>query len=785
MKKIFNVKASLGVCVAAAALLASCSDEFLQEKKNYDNTTSEIYNYYSGANNRLSDLYQACNPNIQATRGWQFPSFGFADEQSQMTEEYSGFSIFIDPNSDIDTQGGTTEAPEYFQGTSAYSMKASPWGVIRNINDFLEGVEAGTLSQDEKDEVEGQAYFLRAWRYYYLWRYYGGVPLISNVQAAAAESVVPRSSAKEVYEFILSDIETAVRMLSKKTLNGGWGVSDWGRVTTGTALALRSRVMLLWASPLFNRAGDSQRWENAYQCIKSSIDSINSCGYGLAYEYNPGVNGSGWAQSFLDLASSQTEGIYITVYNTNTPDLTPDYQRNNLWEQGARPSNTLGNNGKNPSAKIVDLFPMSDGKRPAQYTDYTSLQASSITYDANLPFLNRDPRFYRTFAFPGVYWRFSGDPNTTERGVCNPYTGDKYILWNYCWYNEKDNYDNIQNSSCWFADNLLSSGKGMYVRKFSDDLDVNATPNYIFNTAGKQVGFRCCQTPVAEIRYAELLLNLAEAAAMTNHLEEAREQIVRIRRRAGYGTGQYVSAEESVPTFTSANQAVAAILYERQVEFAYEGKRSEDMRRWLLFDGGTGFSAIGATPLTGFGQNTCQWLGFAPINDGQHRRENMEFRLQDKYNYNDKNMGTAWLSNYVTPAERDSTAPDPIICLGGTTPDGKISYVKGQMTRAQRDAYAVDLSEGKGGLTSKQQPLADQLLQLKEFYDTYLQRKTKKGDAYDAATGTTPLYATWQARYYFYGLTSSAQQNNPTLEQTVGWKDYQNGNANGTFDPVK
>lgn len=756
--------------------MAACSDQFLQEKVNYDNITSEIYNYASGCTSRLSDLYQACNPNIQASRGWQFPSFGYADEQSQMTEEYSGFSMFVNPETDINTLTGTTQAPEYFQGTSAYSMTASPWGVIRNVNDFIEGVQAGTLSDDEKAEYLGQAYFLRAWRYYYLWRYYGGVPIIDNVQAAAESSVVPRSNAGEVLHFILDDLQRAATMLAPKTMNGGWSTSYWGRVTTGTALALRSRVMLMWASPLFNRDNDQTRWERAYSLAKSSLDSINACGYSLAYENNPGVNASGWAQSFLDLSAAQTEGIYVTVYNQNTPDLTPDYQRNNLWEQGARPANTLGNNGKNPSATIVDLFPMSDGRRPSTYTNYTSTEASSISYDAKNPYLNRDPRFYRTFAFPGEYWRFNGDPNTTVQGVFYPYTGDKYILWNYCWYNDAANYNDPTSSSCWYADGLLSSGKGMYVRKFSDDLDVNNTPNYIYNTAGKQVGFRCCETPTAEIRYAEVLLNLAEAAAMTNHISEAREILVRIHRRAGYGTGNYATAEASVPAMNSEASAVATILYERQVEFAYEGRRSEDLRRWLLFDGGTGLAATGAKALTGWGGNTCTWLGFKQI-AGQ-RRENMEFRLQDKYNFTDKNSGTTWEAKYTTAALRDSLDPDPIVCLGGTTTDGKYTYPKGAMTRAERDAYAVDLSES----AIKKESLFDQLQKLKSFYDTYLVRKTKKGDAYDS--NQNPEYMSWQARYYFYGLTNSAQQNNATLEQTVGWEDYQNGGNNGTFDPL-
>ena len=753
MNKIINNKIAIG-CQMAGAVMASCSDSFLEEKKNYDNTTSEIYNYYSGANNRISDLYQACNPNIQAVRGWQFPSMGYADEQSQMTEEYSGFSLFVDPQKDVNTLTGTDACPEYFQGTSAYSISASPWGVIRNVNDCIEGIEGGTLSQEEKDELLGQAYFLRAWRYYYFVRYYGGVPILRNTLNVSSESAVARSSAKECIDFIIEDLDKAAKMLEKRTVQSSWSASDWGRVTTGTCLALKGRVLLMWASPLFNRDNDQQRWKDAYDFMKEALPTINACGYGLAYEDNPGVNGSGWAKMFLDITNNP-EAVYVTVYNKNTPDLTPDYQRNNIWEQGARPANTLGNNGKVPSAMEVDLFPMADGKKPESYTNYSKLEASSIAYDKGLPFMNRDPRFYRTFAFPGVYWRFNGDPNTSTS--CNPYTGNDYVLWNYVWYNDPANYDDPASSQCWGADNLLDKVKGMYIRKYSDDLDVNPQPNYEFNTTGKSIGFRCCQTNTMEIRYAEVLLNLAEAACMTNHLDEAVEQLKRIRRRAGYTEAN----NYGLPANLTSDQAtcMSAILYERQIEFAYEGKRSEDMRRWLLFDGGANFASIGAKKLTGWGGNTCTWLGFTPL-AGQ-RRENMEFRLVDQYNYTDGQSGRTWNLTSAIPSEREKDNPDPL--LTGANP---------VLTRSARDAYAIDL---RNDITVEQE-------KLKGFYQQYLVRKTKKGDSYDSANNQ--LTMTWNPRYYFYGLTESAQINNPTMEQTVGWDDYQHGGSAGTFDPL-
>ena len=218
-----------------------------------------------------------------------------------------------------------------------------------------------------------------------------------------------------------------------------------------------------------------------------------------------------------------------------------------------------------------------------------------------------------------------------------------------------------------------------------------------------------------------------------------------------------------MPSNLTGDQAacMSAILYERQIEFAYEGKRFEDMRRWLLFDGGANFASIGAKQLTGWGGNTCTWLGVTPFND--QRRENMEFRLKDEYNYTDGTSGRTWTVSSADPAERDANNPDPIIKL---------------MTRTERDAYAVDLSESK----IKSESIEDQLNKLKEFYDKYLVRKTKKGDSYDS--NNSQLYIKFEPRYYILGLTQSAQTNNPTLEQTVGWEDYNKGGAPGTFDPL-
>ena len=95
----------------------------------------------------------------------------------------------------------------------------------------------------------------------------GGVPIIKEVQDIVAESVVPRATTKECIEFICEDLELSAELLKPFTTNGGWSTSDFGRVTSGTALALKGRVLLLYASPLFNRKNDVARWEQAIMIL--------------------------------------------------------------------------------------------------------------------------------------------------------------------------------------------------------------------------------------------------------------------------------------------------------------------------------------------------------------------------------------------------------------------------------------------------------------------------------------------------------------------------------------
>lgn len=718
----------LGFGLASILALTSCSDQFLEDKKNYDNVNPEIYNYVSGCNARLNDVYSWCLPTVNDMT-WKYPSVGSKDLAGGSTEEYSGFSSFVDPQNELTSSGSGVSVPDFIMGTQA-NIQEAVYGRIRNINDVIKGISGGSISQSDKDMLLGQVYFFRAWCYYNLFKWYGGVPIVTDILDPVEGNTTPRATAKEVKDFILSDLDKAAKMLGEKTLNGGWTGNDYGRVTTGTALALKGRVLLLWASPLFNRSNDQKRWTDAYSIMKAEQDSITRCGYGL-YEGSNKTNAANFAQMFCT-TSKNPEAVFVTLYNSVIGDGL-DNQKNNTWERAIRPANASGS-GKNASAMLIDMFPMADGKIPAGTGTYTKLESSSESYDKEVPFLHRDPRFYRTFSFPGFRWAYNGDASV--RNPNNPGNGKDYVLWNYVWYTDVNDQGNVESGNSYGADNLLGSKQGVYVRKKSDDLDVNS-PAYSFSYSNEGYGSDpyYSSAPLIELRYAEVLLNLAEVACGAGHMDEAVQILKQIRERVGY------TGDCGLQANLSSDQAacMSAILYERQIEFAYEGKRFDDMRRWLLFDGGSQFSTISGAPatwtLTGWGGNTCTWLGFKPFN-GQ-RRENMEFRVADKYGVG----GTTFDS-------------DPLLKNGGVRPAG------------------IDLRKD----------LNPQAESLAAWYKENLVRKDKKGDGRDSQHND--LFIKFLPKYYLIGFCSAAMNSDVALLQTIGWEDYGKGGAMGTFDPL-
>lgn len=768
MKRIYIIGS---FALLAASVLTSCSDSFLEEKKPYGQfDQSQVYGNYSAAKSRVNALYMNMMPQSNAGGGNgssgvnDYTSVGGSDLWQKSTLEYGGLSQWVDPENTLDYQSVT----DYFY---VINKETSPWGNIRDCNDIIENVKASSaLTEEEKNELLGQAYFFRAYRYWALVKIYGGVCIIDHVQnpiigdGDGSDKIVPRSPAKDCIKFICDDLQKAADMLPTRWENEA---ADFGRITSGAALALKGQVELFYASPLFNRNDVEERWETAYQTNKAALDKLKSGNFGLAFNGNPGNNGANWASIFNNYTGTDnsgiTEAVLVSLFNNH--DFVDHYNYNhwNNWEQSIRPQNTNAVGSWQPTAEMVDLFPMSDGLKPG---------VSPLPYDKNLFWLNRDPRFYRTFAFPGTEWRFSADAALcSSEGLKTIFpkdkytTGDGYQLWNYTWYDNdnggKDPSDVTTGTGNGYSPDLLNNrNAGVYIRKKSDDKALGNNPLYIFSaSANSPRGFQQSAAPIIFMRYAEVLLNFAEAACGAKHYGEALQALQEIRARVGYTADN----NYGLPTDIAADRGklFGAILYERQIELAYEGKAFDDARRWMLFDGGVGQENLKSEwKLNAFNNNTCTYTGIAQLN-GQSRHNIVVYttlRAEEKEREEIKDAEGNVTYKYY----------DPLNDLRPTDTAGK-------------NDWALTLNEdftcdGTGALINPD--AAGRVQAMRNFYTTYLKRKDVIADG-----NTTTSYIEFRPEYYFIGLKQTAQQTNATLLQTIGWHDFSHG-SDGTFDPL-
>lgn len=418
-------------------------------------------------------------------------------------------------------EGSLTNADVTDFGTAL--SPSNSYGKIRTINSFIQDLRSGSITGGARNRLLAQALFFRAWRYFELVKLYGGVPLVLTPQSAVGVEArnlafVPRNTTSECFKQVINDLDSAVSFLPGKWPNPA---TDWGRITKGAASALRARVMLYAASPQFNTADAADKWKAAYDASKQAYDVLTANGAALHSSYD-----QLWFQE-----QNNPEAIFVTGFNTSSGD---QAKKNNGYDNSTRPKYAGTGGGSNqPSWEMVKAYPMLDGKKAGESTKYT--------YTDQLFYKNRDPRFDKTIAYNGATWPLNGNAN--------------YKLWTY--YAAGKTVEST------------ASNTGFYTRKA-----INPT------LEASQVQY--AGTDWIEIRFAEVLLNLAEAATGINQLDEAYTQLKAIRKRAGIEAG--TDGLYGLKASMTRAEMFDAILYERQIEFAFEGKRFWDLRRWRLLD---------------------------------------------------------------------------------------------------------------------------------------------------------------------------------------------------------
>jgi len=488
----------------------------------------------------------------------------------------------------LGTQNVGSPLANYWDGGNTGT---SLWRAIRQCNIFLENVSDESkvvdLTPDDRSRWIAEVKFLKAFYHYSLLRMYGPIPLIDenlDIFASTNEMKIRREPFDECVDYIAKLLDEAT--VGLPLIIGDRG-SEMGRITKPISLAIKAKLLLLAASPLFNGnpdyAGfkDNQgvllfngtfqpaKWDRAALAAKAALDASETAGHVL-YKFQP-----------IGFKLSDTTALQMNIRNS----ITERWNNEKVWglsnsaasnlQRAAMGCLTTAFNPNNSNGqlsvplKMVELFytnngvPINEDKthnfvnknqlrtavREERFYISQGYQTARINFD-------REPRFYADLGFDGGVWYMINNnpsPNGTDDGT----------------FFMQARYTQPGNSG---AEGYYNE-TGYFVKKLVDWNLVNSTTA---NTV------RNYEWP--EIRLADIYLMYAEAL---NESKGPGEQDIftyldRIRERAGLeGVKESWTNYSSNPAkFTTKEGLRAIIKQERGIELAFEGSRFWDLRRW-------------------------------------------------------------------------------------------------------------------------------------------------------------------------------------------------------------
>lgn len=413
---------------------------------------------------------------------------------------------------------------------SAY--KSWNYNRIRLINQCIVDVNEGELSQEIKDDITGQAIFMRAYAYFDMIKHHGGIPYLTAPQDRYTDDLyVKRNSTEECFDLLIKDLNEAISLLPKRIEPTS---SDFGKIDGNFALAFKAKVLLYKASPQFNPGNpwDNAYWEEAYRVNKEAFESLSSQGYELVDDY-----------SDIALKERNSEAVF-TVIN-DYPNKTAS------WDHGVRPgSESRGPASACPTWEFVKEFPMKDGRL---FNDPKGLYYMTDEEFLQNYWKNRDPRFDKSIVWNGKIYELSGKSGRrqyTALGIAH----------------ELDDFG--VNPKAGVNSTNLDRYTGFFILK-----------NSLLNLTQGEV--QQYDVDFILMRFAEVMLNYAETANETGHLDEAFAILRSIRSRAGIEPGD---DGDFGLTINNREEMREAILAERNIEFCFEGHRFWDLRRLRMLD---------------------------------------------------------------------------------------------------------------------------------------------------------------------------------------------------------
>lgn len=436
-------------------------------------------------------------------------------------------------------------------GNQTLSLNTGMYTWIRRANYFLDKIKTSTIGADKIKSLTAEVRYIRAYYYFDLVKKYGGVPIVDAVQNFTGDNLselqVSRNTEDEVYSFILSELNAAIA-----DLPDSWDDANNNRATIMIAQALKSRAMLYAGSiakygtvQLNGLIGIADSKANTYfaESINASTAIMQSGKFELYNKlYDPNTKTGDPAENYRNLFLDKSNKEVILQKAYSNPDKTHAWDNYNM-PQSFKPG--CCGNACTPTLEMVESYEYTDGS--AGTLNYVGLE-----FDAPVDlFKNKDPRFFGSYMYPecpfvgrnvqiyaGIYdvdgtlynssgTAFPPDPSRLQQGRDGPWV-------------------------------LGDVGKtGFYIRKY-----LNTSVIVPENTSDQNY---------IECRYAEILLNYAEAAVESGtNLPDALTSINLVRNRAG------------IRPLIASELTIDRIRNERKVELAFEDKRFWDIRRWRI-----------------------------------------------------------------------------------------------------------------------------------------------------------------------------------------------------------
>jgi len=464
------------------------------------------------------------------------------------------FTEIFDPNA---SRVGTSYMHLTGAATTGDGIYNSIWqnyyeGIYR-ANDVINNFhKVPDMTEEKKAQRIAEAKFLRAWWYYRLNCLYGGVPVFLQNYAPEYYFTVGRTDKAGVWEIILKDLDDCIacESLPEKYEQGG---NDWGRVTKGAAYALRGKVYL-WL----------EEWEKA----EFDFKKVAECGYGLY------TNGT-----YADLFTVANEKCNEMIFSVQMAEES-GYGQAYSFNYGNHCTSGTGQNAYNLNARFADSYENVDG--------------SPFNWDDIIPgYSSVEPAKRRAY--------FLRDGISSSEKTNQADLGADMAL-----YLESGNEDRIkaayENRDPRLAALAITpyseyvggvSGVELtYVYRFPFDsknepvLDLEtAAPTNLSYPLRKfvAVGVECTHVTynpldIPLIRYADVLLGLAEAHNEQNEFADALACVNMVRARAG--VAELNSADYKGAAVTSQEELRERIRKERKWELAGEQVLYFDELRW-------------------------------------------------------------------------------------------------------------------------------------------------------------------------------------------------------------